>query len=348
MRKSHGAFLVVAGLFSAGCDGLTEEDVEREVNRILGSDYDISVEQEGPDMTANLGEQITRLEDEINNRKNDSAEDKQRYDILLELCKTEPGKACEPVARFPVRVPRFLWPFGCLDRSGAIPVYTPAAQCTMAMECVETPPEELDGFDPNNVNPMALPTGNLCVDVSKWLAQMPELQEYAKIAQAVAFDFSEHGNLKGAVKKVTINRITFRFKENSLTYAIPVLETYAGRPVSDADAQQPKVLIMDGRVTKFGTLRDIPAMFLGARNMQLEPDGQRVLSERILNVRATLAAQAMMVIPPETEAVRADNCMDPAHYVNAADYCESFPKPDGATKFSVEMAVTFTVNPSGN
>ena len=55
MRKSHGAFLVVAGLFSAGCDGLTEEDVEREVNRILGSDYDISVEQEGPDMTSTAG-----------------------------------------------------------------------------------------------------------------------------------------------------------------------------------------------------------------------------------------------------------------------------------------------------
>ncbi|MBI5493947.1 MAG: hypothetical protein HY904_02905 [Deltaproteobacteria bacterium] len=330
--------LAGAAIVAAGCG----TDIEGEINRILGSDYDITVSQESPDITVNVSEQVTKLEDKINS---DGGSNRQ---ILVTLCKADPAATtCDTDPRFPVRIPRYIWPAGYINRSTNPPTLVPAANHTTSSTCDPTDPALVAS---GTVSTTSLPPGNGCVDVSAWLMEVDGVEELTKIAQAVKFDLSEKGSLKDVsqVRKVTVQRVTFKFKENSFPYAVPTTEMFVGKPVSDEEVRVAKQLIADQKVTLFGTLSNVTAMFTGNRNMQLEAAGKAVLSDAIRGFKATLAAQAQPDIPPETDAAREDNCKMPGHLVTERDdYCESFAKPGGTVKFSVEMEVTFTVRPSG-
>jgi hypothetical protein len=331
---------VLCGVWAlgSGCD------FEKEWNTITGADYDIPVEQETPETTIDIGQQITRLEDQLNSKKNDSTEDMERYKILLAVCKTEPNKVCEPTARLPVRVPRYVWPAGCIDATTVPPTIHTAEECTAPMACEETDPAALEAYLANP-GPTA-PAGNGCVDVSKWISQIPNIADYTTVAGAVHFDVSSQGSLKdvSVVKKVTVTKVQVNYKENTFNYPIPSTEAFVGAPASDQETADAKKLIADNKVTKFGTLPVTPETYTGSKTMALEADGKAKLSDAIRGFKATLAARAALTVPPDTDANRQDNCRDPAHLVNSADYCESFPKPDGHLKVSLTVAVTFTFN----
>ncbi|MEW5855361.1 MAG: hypothetical protein AB2A00_41690 [Myxococcota bacterium] len=341
---------LVAGLALAGSGC---EILQSEIQRALGADYDIPLQQEGPDMTVDVGEQVTKLEDEIFDKRNESDEARQNYEILVALCKTEPGKVCEPQARFPKLIPRYLWPYGCIvdgnDGVDAGPAgftyISDPEECTMPLTCEKTDLTALtNGIDPQNP-----PAGNGCVDISDWLSQIEGLDEITQVAQAAKADLSEHGSLKNVkqVKKVTINRVIFHFKENSFTYAIPAMDAFVGPPVGEEEVKDAKALIADSKVTLFGTLSETAAKFTGEKDMSLNAEGKAKLSDALRSLKATVAAQANFEVPPETVAADADNCRDPAHLPTGASPCEGFPKPDGLVKLSVELAVTVTVNPQG-
>jgi len=339
--KKHNALIMTTLLASVGCGG----DFEAEFNRIIGSDYDLPVTATSPAMDLDVGEQVIRMEDEINARKDDGDDERQTYEILLALCQSEPGRNCSP-ARFPSRIPRYMWPYGCIVEENGMPTFKEADLCVMEMSCQETPLSEVE----NGINPMMPPSGNGCIDVKKWIEQIPNLQEYLTVAGATKYDLSDKIDLSDStrVKKVNVDRVVFHFSENTITYPIPDLTTYVGDVVTEAETQDAKKLIRDGAVVKFGTLPETSAMFNGAKAMQVDADGKAVLSDKLKGFSATIAEQAIFNFPGETDAARLDNCKDPAHLPsNATEYCESFPKPDGKTKFAVEMTVTFTVNAAG-
>lgn len=323
-------------------------EVESEVNRILGSDYDITVTGQTPDVTFDLGEQVRRVEDRINDRKNNGGDDTRNYNTLKILCETEPGADCT-TARFPARIPRFAWPAGCIVTENNLRVYKQPEQCTMALNCERTDQAALETFI-SNPNPASLPAGNGCVDVEEWLSSVDGFEDMTKIAQATNLDLSEQGSLKGVkqVKKVIVNSVVMKFKDNGLTYAVPLSRYYVGEPVTDSQAQNAKQLIADGEVVEFGTLPEAAAMFNGNRTMTVNTAGKALLSDALISFRAALAAQAELVVPPVTDDALADNCKDPTTTVVTTPTCQSFPKPGGTVKLAVELTVTFTVNPSGN
>lgn len=342
----RGLGVVVAVLVGGGCTAF-----QAEIDRIVGADYDIPVTGFTPEVTLNLTEQVTRLEDQVNDRKDNSDDDRRNFLVLQALCETEPGRDCT-VARFPIRIARFVWPFGCITRDAQnLPTYNQPDACTMPLTCAPTDQATMEAIlNGGAVDPQNPPQGNGCVDVETWVSQMENYEDMTHVVQATVMDLSTNGSLKDIrqVKKVTVTRVTMKFKDNSLTYAIPQTHYFVGPVVSEAETQDGKQLIVDGKVTEFGILNEVAAMFNGGKNMQLTSEGKALLSDALRGFKATVAAQAVLVIPPATEAAREDNCKDPAHLVtNASGYCESFPKPGGETKLSVEMDVVFTVNAGG-
>jgi hypothetical protein len=345
---------VLAGLALAlsGC-----EAVEAEITRLWQSDYDLPITWESPDVDIDVGKQVNKVEDQINQQKDADDAGRRNYAMLRALCETEPGRSCEP-ARFPKRIPRYLWPYGCIVAGGdaGAPQFLPKEQCTMALTCQPTDPASLEGgFNPSNP-----PAGNGCVEVGAWLEQVPGFSDMTDVAQAAKVDLSSKvgASVKDVrqVKKVTVNRVTLKFKENTFTYPVPATDTYIGEPVSDEAVKDAKALIAAGKVDIFGSLSQVPAEYVGNKNMSLNAEGKKKLSDALLGLKGTVAAEAHLEVPPETEADRADNCLDPAHPVtHATDYCESFPKPGdaqaspsyGKIKMSVEMEVVVRVNPSG-
>ena len=226
----------------------------------------------------------------------------------------------------------------------------------MALTCEPTDPATLE----NGYNPASPPAGNGCVDVGSWLEQVPGFSDMTDIAEAAKVDLASKvgGSVKDVkqVKKVTVNRVTLKFKENSFTYPIPQTESFIGEPVSDDEVKDAKALIRDGKINLFGTLSETPALFTGNKNMSISAEGKTQLSEALLGLKGTVAAQAHLTVPPETDAARVDNCKEAGHAVNEpAEYCESFPKPGdgkvdpvyGKIKMSVEMEVVVRINPSG-
>jgi hypothetical protein len=339
---NHRLAVAVVGLalpWLCGCDILLTE-----INYWLGQDIIVPVAQEGPEMTVNVDEEVTKIEDGINQKK-DSAEGRSNYEILKALCETEPNKNCEP-ARFPARIPRYLWPYGCFvtDATTGFKIYKEKEQCTDDMACEETDIQQLQNVDPTN-----LPTGNGCIDVSDWVAQVPGFSDLTTVARATKMDFSEKGSLEDSkqVKKVHVDEVIVHFKSNSLTYPIPSTGTYVGAPVSEAEANDAKALISNGTVVLFGELTETAAAFTGDKSMTMNSEGQGLLSDAVKGFRATIAAQTTLDVPPDTVPEQADNCRHADHLPNGSDPCEGFPKPGGQATFTVEIALTFTINIKG-
>lgn len=331
---------VLLGLAVTGCG----VDLEDQVNYLLSRDYDITMTWETPaDIPIDVGAQVAKLEDQIYQQREQSAEAGRSYAVLKAVCQTDPSMgACEP-ARFPPRIPRYAWPVGCVVNGSLLP----RQQCTMPLECEPTDLATLQAWQANPSGPA--PAGNGCVDVSTWLEQVPNLEEVTAVAKAVNADLSKEGSLKSVkqVKKVTVNRVTVKFKSNSLTLAIPEVGTYVGAPVSDEAVQDARALIADGRLKLFGSLSQTPPFWLGNKNMSLTSAGKAALSEALLGLKATLAAETHLDVPPETTPADPDNCLNPATSPTSATPCEGFPKPDGTVKVRIEMNLTFTVNASG-
>lgn len=338
MKTTRLGWLLGLGLLMSGCD-----QIEEGVNYLLSRDYDISLDWDSPDMDVDVTAQVKKIEDQIYEKRNESDETKRNYEMMKALCMTDMSLAaggCEP-ARFPPRIPRFIWAFGCIVEENGQRVFKPREQCTMVMDCQATDIAAIQSYVPGDT----LPAGNGCIDSSTWFEQIPGLDELAKIAQAVKGDLSTAGSLKDVkqVKKVTVNKIVVKVKQNSLTYDVPVLNTYVGKPVTESEVKDAKALINSGKIALFGTLDPIPAGSTDDKKMNLSDEGKTRLSDALLGMKATLAVETQLDVPPPTDNAAPDNCAAD----NGSTPCESYPKPSGHIKASVWMAVTFTVNPRG-
>jgi hypothetical protein len=184
-------------------------------------------------------------------------------------------------------------------------------------------PPTLPNQIPRQIPDPANPGQNL--DVTQWLGSLEALDDLKDISQAISFNpGAEVGvSTPEQVKKVTITGIVVKFRDNSLTYPLPPMQTYVGTGIEQAALEDAAQLIEDSRVTAFGTLEQIPAGDVQPHPMALDDAGKSAFSDALKKLDVALAVRSVVEFPPAGTGPIA--------------------KPDGTGTLSATIKATFTV-----
>ncbi|MBN2361004.1 MAG: hypothetical protein JXR83_16230 [Deltaproteobacteria bacterium] len=164
------------------------------------------------------------------------------------------------------------------------------------------------------------------IDVATWLEGVPGFDKLKNVNEAVVFSLGEEIGVEkpDQVKKVTIDAVTVQFSSNTLTYAVPPTDVYSGSGVSQADTEDADALLTDSRMSKFGTLAEIPAGDTQAHPMDLDASGKEAFAQSLGQLDVALLVHTAVAFPPSGSA--------------------PIPKPDGVGKVKAKIKAVFTIS----
>lgn len=164
------------------------------------------------------------------------------------------------------------------------------------------------------------------IDVTSWLQGVPGFDKLKDVNAAVPFSLGEELGVSkpDQVKKVTIDAVSVKFTSNTLTYPVPPTDVHSGSDISEAESADAKALLEAGRVTKFGTLPEIPAGDTQSHAMNLDAAGKAAFADSLSQLDVTLLVHSTVVFPPAGTA--------------------PIPKPDGVGKVKAHIKAIFTIS----
>jgi hypothetical protein len=164
------------------------------------------------------------------------------------------------------------------------------------------------------------------IDVTTWIQGVPGFDKLKNINEAVLFNPGEEigASKPDQVKKVTVEAVTVTFSSNTLTYAVPPTDVYSGTGVTDAETSDADKLLTDSRMSKFGTLPEIPAADTQPHPMNLDAAGKEAFANSLSKLDVALLVHAAVSFPPAGTA--------------------PIPKPDGVGKAKAKIKAVFTIS----
>lgn len=165
------------------------------------------------------------------------------------------------------------------------------------------------------------------LNVTEWLeADAESLEKLTDVAQAVSIDVTDIIEIQSpeAVKSVTVEKISVKFSENTLSVPLPDMEAYTGSGVSSEELLDAKKLIEDEKLEKFGVLASIPGGNTDSHEMTLDEEGKATFSESLKKLDVAIAVHSVVDFPPEGT--------------------EPIVKPKGEGKLTAKLEALFTVS----
>ena len=191
--------------------------------------------------------------------------------------------------------------------------------------------------DGRNCNPPSLPNQiprsipdpqntSSTIDVTTWIQGVPGFDKLKNVNEAVVFNLGEEigASKPDQVKQVTIEAVTVQFSSNTLTYAMPPTDVYSGSGVTQAETLDADALLTDARMSKFGTLPEIPAADVQPHPMAMDAAVKEAFAKSLSQLDVAMLVHAAVAFPPPGTA--------------------PIPKPDGVGKVKAKIKAEFTIS----